>query len=576
MKRPLLTSFCFLLFASLASSIEAQALKVTFSPVFEGDLAGPTRVTVSNRGSARRAEIISPGGRSTTIYPLELPAASVKEVIVAEADEYSYQPLRFVSGRFSVEEPYGMGSPAVSRAAVIHDEPGSITRFKAAAPLLKIQWAMFPCLPEDAPARAAAFSGYKAVWLGGGSERLSDAQTAALKAYVIGGGNLIFSGGTHAGALKDPRWTELLGLRAEGLTNRTVKFLPEFPPVTFGSVSLAGQAWPQKHFDGLGFSRPFGAGRILVLSCSFFDQSFESALVTSRLCAKTLLVAKSPSPSHRLRSDLHTDRASTTAPGPPIPTTTGSLPAQDAFTYTPPEAGSLFAAVWVFALILAPLAILVPRLLKRAELAWVLAPLTAIGMAVFVMAGQGALRSMKLSQQTSGRLFIQEGVNTSILYAKSDIFIPRAGGYDFNMPPSEMLTLEGGTSQFGSGSGTVYDVGTIVVPPIAAKNLEFRTLRYQSILEGMGSWLTVKRVGKTSKLEVTNRSPYELTQLRVGDAKPEGGAVAPGRSLALEAAGAKGTIPVIHFVVTGLDVGPKLGRDRQTILGSFQLARSPW
>lgn len=584
MKRPLLLSIGLFLFAPLTASVDAQALKVTFEPVFEGDFAGPTRVTIANRGGSRRGDIISSGYPNSTIYPVELPASSIKEVIVSGVGDYSYQPLRFVSGRFSVEEPYGYASPGRNRAAVIHDEPEAIVRLKGALPLMKVQWGMFPCRPEEAPERAAAYSGYCAVWLVGGSERLSEDQVAALRAYVIGGGSLIFSGGTHAGALKDPRWTSLLGVRAEGLANKTAKLMPDVPALTFGSVSLSGSPWPHKLLEGFAAYRPMGMGRVTLMACSFFDAPFESAGVTSRLCAKILVSAsRSGPPQERLTSWRFEDPTSWPAgsvPGGPPPLSPGLgspaySPPVDAFTYTPPEAGTLFAAVWVFALILAPLAILLPRLFKRAELAWALTPLAAVGAAVFVMSEQGALRSMKLSQQTKGMLFIQEGAEPSVLYAKSDIFIPRAGGYDFGMAPAEMVTMEGGTSQFGANSGAVYDLGGSRVPPISAKNLEFRTLRYQSLLTGMGGWLEVKRVGGTSKLEITNRSPHKMTDIRVAEGRPEG-SLDPGKSLIVDGSKAKGTIPSVHFVVTGLEVGPSLGRERQTISVTFQLARSPW
>lgn len=584
LKRPLLLSFGLFLSLALSAQAGAQALKVTFEPVFEGDFAGPTRVTIANRGGPRKGEIISSGYPNTTIYPVELPASSIKEVIVSGAGDYSYQPLRFVSGRFSVEEPYGYASLGRNRAAVIHDEPEAITRLKGAMPLMKIQWGMFPCLPEEAPARAAAYSSYSAVWLAGGCERLSEDQVAALKAYVIGGGNLVFSGGTHAGALRDPRWTSLLGVKAEGLDNRRAKLMTGVPAVTFGSVGLAGSPWPHKLLEGFAAYRPMGMGRVTLLGCSFFDAPFESAGVTSRLCAKILPGAsRSGSPQERLTSWRFEDPTSWPAgsvPGGPPPPSPGLgspaySPPEDAFTYTPPEAGALFAAVWVFALILAPLAILLPRLFKRAELAWALTPLAAVGAAVFVMSGQGALRSMKLSQQTRGMLFIQEGAEPAVLYAKSDIFIPRAGGYDLGMPSTEMVTMEGGTSQFGANSGAIYDLGGGVVPPISAKNLEFRTLRYQSLLTGMGGWLEVKRVGETSNLEIINRSPHKLSDIRVAEGKPSG-SLDQGKSLIVDGSKAKGTIPAVHFVVTGLEVGPLLGREKQTLQVSFQLARSPW
>lgn len=312
---------------------------------------------------------------------------------------------------------------------------------------------------------------------------------------------------------------------------------------------------------------------MIVLSCSFFDPAFEASGTSSRLCAKVLSTSlRNGTPNRKLDS------------GDPNPASGGAPPygrssrpeesTSDAFSYQPPESGALFGGVWLFALLLAPLAILVPRWMKRAELAWILTPLAAVIVAAFVMSGQGALRAAKLAQRTTGFAYIHEGADPAVLYAVTDIFIPRAGRYDLKMEPTELASIEGGVGR-GGGDSTVIDVGAAILPPISAKNLEFRTIRYETILSGMGGWLHCEAAPGHKMIRVTNRSPYELTQLQVEGVASKG-PLAPGKSLVLDARRAKEPFPMIRFAVEDLPVGPELGRDKQLITCYYQLRSSPW
>lgn len=554
----------------LLSLSTAQGLKVDFSPVFQGDTKGPVLVTLQNPGRGIAGQIRSTTYSKTVLYPVELPTGSVKQVFIYRASSYyNDSQLQFEAGPRVIEAPASYDYEAVRlRSAVIHDEPDAIVQISKADPLKKIAAGLYPAKAEGVPDRISGYDSFASVWLGQGSDRLNDAQIQAIKHYLLQGGCVVFIGGAGNSALRDPRWMDVVGEKAQGLTNRRDSLMAGLSQNTFGAVDLSSSAWTNAQFNGYGGYKSVGDGRAVILRFSPFDQVFVNAGISSRIVAKVhSLVPQSESGDLFLTaSDFQPTSGDYDYPG----YQTDSSSAQGAFKYEPPSPGQLFGPVWLFALILAPLSILIPRFLKRAELAWIFAPLAAVAVAALVMSSQTALRNSAQAQVTKGTIFVQEGVATSVAVLNTEIFFPRSGRFDLNLEPMERAEIQGGTSGFMGSSSTTYDVGARIIPPITAKNLEFRTLATREVLTGPSTWISYKVIPGKKAVQVTNKSPHEIKSLRLGVGKSVG-PLAPGKSVILESIAGQRESGLILCTFENLELGPKVGKATSSITLNYRI-----
>lgn len=559
----------------LACTVSAQGIKVSFEPVFQGDSTGPVLVTMQNPGRGVSGRVRVEDYTSKIFYPVELPSGSVKQIIVTNSGGGYGNKLQFESGARIIEAPVSYDYNSIQRrSAVIHDEPDAVVQMNKADPVKKLSAGFYAAKAESVPDRLSGYDSYNSVWLAQGSDRLSDAQVAAIKNYLIHGGSVVFIGGAGNSALRDSRWMDVLRAKGEGLSNQTQVIASGIPNLTFGTVNLPSTAWETTQFNGLGGYKSVGAGRVVILRFSPFDKVFVDAGVASRLAARVVTIIP-----QRQVNDLFHSTANKQEYEYGFPTgydsDSISSSAQGVFKYEAPKSGDLFAPVWVFALILAPLSILVPRMMKRAELAWVFAPVSAISVAVLVMSSQSGLRSSAQAQVTSGTIFAQEGIASSVAVLKTELFFPRSGRFDLNMDPPERAELEGGSGGMLSRTSDTFDVGAAIVPPVTVKNLEFRTLYSREIIDGPSTWLEYEVLSGQKKVKVTNKAPFEIKSIRLGMNK-EAGPLPAGKSLTIGAELAQKDLDLLICTIEKLPLGPKIGEATSSIVVNYRLKGRVW
>jgi hypothetical protein len=563
------------LLACLPSIIPAQGLKVDFAPVFQGDSTGPVLVTMQNPGRPLVGQIRSSGSVNTVLYPVELPTGSVKQVIVYRTQNYyDSGQIKFEAGPRVIEAPLSYSYDMLRlRSAVIHDEPDAVVQMSKADPLKKLSAGLYPARAEAAPDRTSGYDSFSSVWLGQGSDRLNDAQVLAVKQFLLQGGCVVFIGGAGNSALRDPRWQDVVGEKAQGLTNGRASLLSGIPAATFGAVDLPSSAWANPQFNGYGGYKSIGAGRAVILRFSPFDQAFINSGTASRIAAKVhTLIPKRDSFDIFIDNSGFQPQEDSYYPGYQDTTNTNS---SGAFTYEAPEAGQLFTPVWIFALILAPLSILIPRFLKRAELAWIFAPVAAIGVAAMVMSSQNALRSSTQAQVTTGSIFAHEGVATSVAVFNTELFFPRSGRFNLNMELMERAEIQGGSSGFMGNSSTTYELGGRMIPPITVKNLEFRSLAARTAIEGASGWISYTINPAKKELIVTNRSAYQIRSVRLGAGK-ESGPLAPGKSVTVKPVAGQRDNNLIFCTFEDLEFGPTIGKATSTIILNYRMKGNTW
>lgn len=563
------------LLACLPSLLPAQGLKVDFAPVFQGDSTGPVLVTMQNPGRPIVGQIRSSGYANTVLYPVELPTGSVKQVMVFRSQNfYDSGQIKFEAGPRVIDAPLSYSYEDLRlRSAVIHDEPDAIVQMSKADPLKKLSAGLYPAKSEGTPDRTSGYDSFDSVWLGQGSDRLSDAQVLAVKQFLLQGGCVVFIGGAGNSALRDPRWQDVIGAKAQGLTNGRGSLLNGIAATTFGAVELPSSAWTSPQFNGYGGYKSVGAGRAVILRFSPFDQVFINSGTASRLAAKVhTLIPQRDSFDIFIDNSGFQPQQDSYYPGYRDTTSTN---ASGAFTYEAPEAGRLFTPVWIFALILAPLSILIPRFLKRAELAWVFAPLAAVGVAAMVMSSQNALRSSTQAQVTTGTIFAHEGIATSVAILNTEMFFPRSGRFDLNMEPMERAEIQGGSSGFMGNSSSTYDLGGRIIPPVTVKNLEFRSLAARTAVEGASEWISYTIDPSKKELIVTNRSPHQIRSVRVGAGK-DSGPLAPGKSVSVKPVAGQRDNNLIQCTFENLELGPKVGKATSTITLDYRMKGKAW
>ncbi len=559
----------------LAAAAPGQGLKVDFSPVFQGDKTGPVRVALKNPGRGVKGQIRVNTADSTVLYPVELPTGSEKQVVVTPLGEnYNPPQIQFEAGARVIARPADYPSQYLqNKSALIHDQPDAIRQISMAEPIKKISLGLFPTLAEDAPDRASGYDNYSSVWLAEGSNRLTDTQISALKIYVLQGGCLVFTGGASSSALRDPRWQDLIGAKAEGLTNVNAALLTGLRPSTFGRVNLSAPAWSTTQFQGLGGYKSLGEGRAIILLFSPFDQVFTNAGTASQITAKVHSLVPTRSDNDLFYSAGGFKRNEYSNYSQPSDPSEASVKKEGVFQYKPPPAEQLFAPVWIFALVLTPLAILVPRFLKRAELAWIFVPAAAVGAAVLAMSSQTTLRNSLQAQETTGIIAAQEGMDAAVAMLTTYLFFPRSGQFDLKLEPVERAELRGGSSLFMSGASTIYDVGMNIVPPITVRNLEFRTLMTRETVDGPSGWIAYKTDPAKGTVLITNKSPHVMKSVRIGSGA-ESGALRPGQSASVKLTSGQKNFDVISAVFDSQLLGPKVGKATSLITLKYRTKMS--
>jgi hypothetical protein len=381
--------------------------------------------------------------------------------------------------------------------------------------------------------RSAAYGRLYAVVLGSGVSRLSDEAIAALKEYALGGGRLVFIGGSDPQAASDPRWKDLCpvtSLRKNTLSTCTIS-LPGFSQTLSGHVPVAegdlanGAYWLSKPGSGKdaiveAACKPYGAGSATFIGISPFD----SPLTADTDLNKIMLTLIDAYDGQSVRDQL-LSQAGQTPPtygrnGEPRFERSSSVPLDhdDPFSVTLPSSEMVATILLIYIILVAPVNLLLLKKLGKSQAAWLTAPVLCLAFAAVFFHFAGSLYSATLSKKVNGVIVVDSQSPTGLVFANSQLFFPKSGSYNLNLSGVEFASnddrrdwsrSEGGPFNTGDTLNED-DQGNISIPSLESTNLGFHQIDFSGRVSG--PWLTANAQLTDNKLtgSVTNQSKYPL------------------------------------------------------------------
>ncbi len=456
-------------------------------PVFLGPPDGAVRWErlhlVNNTDQAQNA-VVTVGGH--TSYPATLPAHQGADLLIFKdpgnfggAIDLSAEPAngkgeRTTSSLDEPPQPILKGTRflvvSASDSWPVLARPKHLSNLGAYPAVEVVNQAIpFQCRASIAPDRPGAYEPFDAIVVDStASKRLANGAIGALKDYVLCGGHLLFSPG-----LSDPRWADLGLGRADRVR------------LGLGSATLL-------RFDPVESSK---AGRTDL--------------------GETLKALSVPEPQYRWLDPAIKAEIAPTQDSAPVDYS--DQPRQDPFAVRLPPFIQVLAFVLLYFVAVVPLNFFVLSRLRRPELTWITAPAFAIVFAAVLFKGAGALYGVRASNAVKGVLVAQEGLAEGVFKGTSDVFIPNAGAVDLKLRGVDGVWDRSSQGQPVAGS---IDTGTIQVPQLQAKNLQFRSFDFIERVP-LGDWFRFERLKARDgfvPIKVTNASPYAIrrAQLFVG------------------------------------------------------------
>ena len=515
----------------------------------------PLSIELANDGADTSGVIRVSNGTYQMDHPVELPTGARKRLNAYPAGELGTDiTIILLTDRRRLVRtlsPLNMGiEPGSGSVLLIGDGEGDLG-FVSAGERTANQLRDSYVSPELAPDRYQAYMGLAAIVLGAGAERMSAEAVEALKTYVLTGGTLLFLGGASAPTLSDRRWGALLPARPR--LPKTIDSTPLVsnlyspPPGPF-TVLDAQPLGPARVEGGrpILVRRSFGLGRSLFLAFNPLERPFTLWGGRRSLFEKILR----PVESDRAQGYLAGHQSSAysyyySGSGAYVGTTGGTgMPYaanfQDPFSTKLPPAEDVFLILAGFFVVVVPVNFLVLRKLKRAELAWLTAPLISIAFAASFFSAASNLYSAQLSRATSGVLIIQHGHDRAIFAGRSQLFFPRGGEYDLKLQSLESLGSGSPVDDYdpfaspqrhgGLADLQPIDDGSIQVSRMAVTNLSFRELMFRQSLKAPVR-LETKLEGR--RLEIANRGSVQLHGVSVivaGASFPLAAELSPGKA----------------------------------------------
>ncbi|MFZ4507616.1 MAG: hypothetical protein ACOYON_07975 [Fimbriimonas sp.] len=503
------------------ATIHAADLQLAVAPAFSenfvsGNGTVPIICDLQNNGpDAKGVLVVGTEGNSVQI-PVDLPQGAQKRYFAYVTWDYSNLDVTLATNRGALRkqlEPKFNGNPGKTNVLSISDLPGQLSLLRGKTESLIFNGT--DCAVENAPPRMAGYRAVRVIVLGEGSERLSDAQVDALQMWTLRGGTLIFTGGASSLVLDDPRWTPYLPVRNSRVTTRPVgpwlgsvdrRGIPSVLTLREGQ-RIAGS----KNLDTpLITVRPFGIGRIVQMAVNPFDESVRAWQGRVGLVVRSMRYAQSGQSSQFLANDPDPNMAGGWSGG--------RMESSSAFQIELPKTSKIVWILIAYFVCVVPLNFLILRKMKRAELAWVTAPILALGFAGVLLGSAKALYSAGLSTATQGVLLLQQGVPDAMFEGSAQIFFPNGGQYDLKLESADYVSSlsQGRGVMFGGMANQVQVVETgdqMNVPALSATNLSFEEILLSRRVNQAGGWVEVERMGFAVK--VTNRSPYEMQQVTV-------------------------------------------------------------
>ena len=306
----------------------------------------------------------------------------------------------------------------------------------------------------DLPDRAAGYAGVYAFLLRSDApvEALTEAQSAALRSWVAGGGHLIVCGGPDATRFGSPFFEGLLPatLTTSGLTEGLVLAPKPLPGV---HVLLAKG-------EPLAVAGPYGAGTVTVTAVDPKMPSSQTDPAGLPAVWKTLLAARSAPSALRLtawREENTGQYYYGGSGGPRLSETVIRGPSLDA-------PGTLVIAVFllVYLVILVPVNYLVLKRMDRKEWAWLTIPALVLLFAAGTFGVGYAAKGGSVFVNRAALIETSAGHSEAGVYSEVGLFSPHRSSYDIDLPGNNLVAaLPNASLNYGSQGGDTQGAGGV-------------------------------------------------------------------------------------------------------------------
>lgn len=379
----------------------------------------------------------------------------------------------------------------------------------------------FSAKPGLAPTRSIGYKSFDILFLGEGSERLTDVEVNAIKGAVLAGMHLVFVGGAFNPVIADPRWQGIVPVvRTEGVQQgRALEWGKALSNVAFPSLTLltteARASAFVKREGGVNMlvSQEMGAGRVSFIAFNPFDANFRNW--GGRFAFMYDLARNLPTESTAERTQEIIDNVMN-------PYYYGYSESSGIFGIQMPSWNRVAFVLFAYLMIVVPINFLVLRKLKRGELAWITAPLIALGFAGILFGFAGQLYQAEASRSASGVVIAHPNVPELQVIANQQLFFPGSGVYDLKFNGVEHVGSNNSNDEgpFGMAkvSNQFQDFDSITATRYSVSNLAFREFwLYQRLPINSPDMIvyTTRKAGDDLILEgsVINTMPFELNSV---------------------------------------------------------------
>lgn len=478
----------------LASLCQAKGIEMSWEQVWPNVASGsicPIRITLENTGQDDRGIVKVETDRSSMTYPFELPASSEKSFIAYVSKEPYVTNLQVTlnSRGTNVTIPINLlgNSNNLKVVGMISQNPGELS-FVAKTQQAKdfIEQSGATVKPQMAPDRAIGYWPLSILFLGEGSERLTDSEVSAIKHWVMMGGTLVFNGGSLTPIFNDPRWagvTPLTNCRATSAPAPSVLKLQE--TITLVESTLAPGAGIDQTEGGriVQARRGYGLGTVVALSYNMFEGPLRKWEGRSSIVQR--LIKLSDQKKQNLQRTINPgnilDSFDSNGYGSLPSTFTGDPIEGSPFQAKLPDMGQVFLILFLFWLVVVPVHFFILGKMNRRDLAWFTAPLISIGFASIFFTFAKDLYSASLSRQTSGNRYFAAGEKTGIFEGNQQFFFPRFGSHEMKMENVEAIIPKIAYDEYYSPnlsakdfSDQFIDVDGVRSPNFVTGSLEFK------------------------------------------------------------------------------------------------------
>ncbi len=394
----------------------------------------------------------------------------------------------------------------------------------AIAPLVQVASAG----PNDLPDKSAAYNEADAVFLRADAplEALTEAQTQALKDWVIGGGTLIVCSSDDPSRLSSAFYTDLLPARVDGTHSVIVPAGGSASALVLTPKPLPGVQVITKSADGtpLIVSGAYGAGRVILTAFDPTSTAFRTWTGPQETAFWRKIVTDDGQGTSSLLAYVGAQEVNTGYGygygynRDSLASTVIRAPSLDA-----PAASIIGFFLLGYLIVLVPINYLVLKRLDKKEWAWVTVP-------VLVMLFAGATYGVGYAAKGNS-LFVNRGaiVETSAgqsqagVYAGVGLFSPHRTVYDLSLPQSDALSASPTVRSYSYGSGTgltspeprfVQSARETVLQDVAVNMWAMRAFDMQTTTDLGGSIeapLTVDAAHSDLRGTIVNHTAHDLS-----------------------------------------------------------------